>query len=339
MVSSRRAKVPAYGALACTLGFSALLMSGTLIHAQGNPLLLAILSGGYGGGMHSSGQGYLGVRLRTVGDPSTSALRLKEVRGVVVIVVDHDGPAWKAGIRENDVVTSLNGTAIDTQDQLSRMLREMAPGRSVQIVISRDGVPQTITAVMADRDEVGKRAWEQHWVVPAPTQETAENLVAPSPPPAARSSRGFGRGFVSGHLLPTSTPYIGAEVDEVGTQLAEYFGLKGGTGLLVHNIDANSPAAAAGLHAGDVITHVNGAAMNTLNDWNRALHDSKGHPVSVMVMREHREQILTVVPEGKRRSSVEDPGRQNGWLASVLHQTGAVNGLASGVDRFANPIY
>lgn len=299
------------------LAMSAVLTCGYVGHAQQQALLIALLPPGGVGGMHGGGQGYLGVRIRTVGNPATTALHLKETHGVVVMVVDHDGPAWKAGMRENDVVQSVNGVPVDAQDQLSHMLRDMAPGRSVQITISRDGVQQNLVAVMADRDEVGKRAWEQHWVVPAPQDSASDDPV-----PALQASRplkGFGHGFVSGHLLPGSVAYTGAMVDEVGSQLAEYFGLKGGTGLLVHSVDANSPASIAGLHAGDVITKLNGTPMNSRNDWNRALHDSKGHPVSVTVMHEHHEQILTIVPDGKRRSSVKAPEQQNDWLASLLH--------------------
>lgn len=275
-------------------------------------------------------QGYLGVDIRTVGDPSVRDLHLRETRGVVVIMVDHDGPAWKAGVREHDVVQTINGASIDSEEQLRHVLREMQPGRNVQIGVSRDGSSQSLNAIMANRDDLGRRAWEQHYVVPAPSDtdsaSNAGNEPVGSPPPAVTSkpSHSFGRALMPNHLLPVFPSYTGATVDEIGPQLAEYFGLNGRTGLLIHSVDPNSPAAAAGLHAGDVVLRVNGNAMTSRSDWNRALHDSKGHTVSVVVMREHHEQMLTVIPNNKRRGAaqpgpgVPQPPQQPHWLATML---------------------
>ncbi|WP_419804297.1 PDZ domain-containing protein [Terriglobus sp.] len=275
-----------------------------------------------------SGQGYLGVDIRTVNDNSVKDLHLREQHGVVVIMVDHDGPAWKAGIREHDVVQSVNGVSVDSEEQLRHVLREMQPGRSVQIGVSRDGSTQTLNATMANRDDIGRRAWEQHYVVPAPSDNTLtandDNFGPPQPAVQGKASRSFGHSLMPGHLLPYFPSYTGATVDEIGPQLAEYFGLNGRSGLLVHRVDANSPAAAAGMHAGDVVLRVNGTAMASRSDWNRALHDSKGHTVSVVVMREHREQTLTVVPDSKRRGAAQPgPGQpeaaaQSPWLAVML---------------------
>ncbi|GAA3746815.1 PDZ domain-containing protein [Terriglobus aquaticus] len=293
------------------------------------PLLPAVAAHSGGGAHTAQGQGYLGVDIRTVGDVAVRDLHLRETRGVVVIMVDHDGPAWKAGIREHDVVQTVNGAPVDTEEQLRHVLREMQPGRTVQIGVSRDGSVQTLSATMANRDDIGRRAWQQHYVVPAPADPVDaavdEPLLAPPPPaPAAgKTSRYFGS-FMPGHLLPVFPSYTGATVDEIGPQLAEYFGLNGRTGLLIHSIDGNSPAAAAGMHAGDVVLRVNGAVMATRSDWNRALHDSKGHPVSVVVMREHHEQTLTVVPDSKRRGAAQAvPGLPQAssephWLAVML---------------------
>lgn len=270
------------------------------------------------GAMHVAGQGYLGVATRTVGDPALGPLHLKEAHGACVVMVDHDSPAWKAGIREHDVVVSLGGTTIDSEEQLVRLLRETQPGRSVPVGVSRDGAVQTLTVVIADRDEVGRLAWEQHFVVPAPPDSTDASVVAP---PAKGKSSMFSHSLMGTHLLPGGTAYTGAMVDEIGPQLAEYFGLKTGKGLLVQSVDGNSPAASAGLHAGDVICKVNGQPVATRTDWTRSLRDSKGHPVSVSVMREHREQTLTIVPDGKRRSEaapLAPPTGEHHWLAVFL---------------------
>jgi S1-C subfamily serine protease len=109
---------------------------------------------------------------------------------------------------------------------------------------------------------------------------------------APPSSRWFGNGFFG--VFTPNGQYVGAEVDVLSTQLAGYFGVSDGTGLLVRSVDANSPAATAGLKAGDVITKVNNSAMASRSDWIKALHSNRGKQVQLTVMRDKKEQKLNM---------------------------------------------
>jgi serine protease Do len=80
----------------------------------------------------------------------------------------------------------------------------------------------------------------------------------------------------------------------VRTQLADYFGVRSGTGLLVESVDSQSPAARAGLKAGDVVTKVDSQPMTSHNDWVKALRRQRGKLVQVTVMRNKQEQVLTM---------------------------------------------
>src|ERR1700674_5490041 len=87
---------------------------------------------------------YLGVDISDVTTERLSALKLKEEKGVEVTMVDQDAPAGKAGIKEHDVILSMNGTAVESRTQLQRMIHETPPGRVITLVLSRDGQPVTI---------------------------------------------------------------------------------------------------------------------------------------------------------------------------------------------------
>lgn len=269
---------------------------------------------GQHGAVHSSPQGYLGIDVREVGDDLVATLKLKEAHGAEIIRVDHDGPAGKMGLRERDVVIQMNGSAIRSEDQLRRMLRDCPPGRAVALQIDRDGQILNVATQMADRAQVEKEAWEQHLgpgsELPGPQAppsamppgEVAATLPPPSAPtPNSRYSKSF-----LGTLL-TSPTYTGATLHLLGPQLGQFFGIAPGAGLLVHSVADNSPAALAGMKAGDVLTKANGQALSSTGDWAKAIREAKGRPVSVTVVRDRVERTITLTADTRRRSSVDLP--------------------------------
>ncbi len=96
---------------------------------------------------------YLGVDTRDITSDRLGPLHLKEERGVEVTMVDQDAPAGKAGLKEHDVILSINGTQVESVEQLRRLIREVPPGRTITIGVSRDGQPLTLKAELADRKQ------------------------------------------------------------------------------------------------------------------------------------------------------------------------------------------
>ncbi len=235
-----------------------------------------------------SAQGYLGVDLGEVDSERANTLHLKDGHAAEVVMVDHDAPAGKSGLKVHDVILQLDGQAFDNVDQLRHRLREMPSGRSVALLISRDGSRINVTVQLCDRQALQQKAWSQHFSVPEPT--------AAAPSGAGQSFLGNvpsgGSAFLDS-MIPRAL-YVGADVNPVRTQLADYFGVKSGTGLLVESVDDPSPASRAGLKAGDVVVKVESQQMTSKNDWLKAIRNHRGQPVQVTVMRNKQEQILTM---------------------------------------------
>jgi len=246
--------------------------------------------------LHSSSQGYLGVDLADVDQEKAQALRLKEVRGAVITLIDHDAPAGQIGLKVNDVVLGLNGQTVEGAEQLRRMLREIPAGRKVSLLISREGNTQTLAVELADRKAMEHAVWNKIG--------TGGDVFAQAPGMGILTGGGDGS-LPSGFHMPFfgSSLNVGAMVEPLTSQMAEYLGVP--SGLMIKQVARKSEAASAGLKAFDVILKVGPDAITTLADWERALHANQGKPVQVTVLRDKKQQTVTLQVDSKRHSELE----------------------------------
>lgn len=223
---------------------------------------------------------YVGVDVQDVSSDRVAALKLKEERGVEITMVDQDAPAGKAGLKEHDVILDFNGTRVESVEQLRRMIHEVPPGRRASVGISRDGQPMQFQVQLADRKQAFSKKWGSMTVPPVPPMPP---IVIPSLDVTVRS---YSR--------------AGLVVDNLTPQLGEYFGVKNGEGVLVRSVEKGSPAEAAGFRAGDVIIKVDNERVADKGDWRSALRNHRKGKFNVGIMRDKREQTLSVtLPETK----------------------------------------
>jgi serine protease Do len=244
-------------------------------------------------GDESGGSGsYLGVDTRDITSDRLGDLHVKDESGVEVTMVDQDAPAGKAGLKEHDVILSINDQKIESVEQLRRVVHEIPPGRSVTIGISRAGQVMTLKAQLAERN----------------VDRSFNFTVPPINIPAI-------------HIPPINMPEIdvptvvvmhsphnsGMMVENLTPQLGDFFGVKSGNGVLIRSVERGSRAEQAGLRAGDVIVKVNGSVVSDCSDFTRLLRERKQDKASVTVMRDRKEQNLTLtLPEPRRTGSLKD---------------------------------
>lgn len=253
--------------------------------------------------------GYLGIQFQDLTDKQLSSLHLAGGRGVEVMMVDHDGPAGKAGLRTHDVIVSLNGQMIAGADGLRRMIHDAGVGTGIALAVVRGGKQVTVNAQLAYRGEVEREALAR-MATPDPLTEEGDPAVSGfvggyDEPPAAAASTSRGPGFLL--QMIHNAPFTGLDLEAMEPQLAGYFGSSTGGGLLVETVAPNSPAAEVGLRAGDVVLRVDSIAVKTTTEWAKRLHAGKGRGVVLTVLRDKHEQTMTLIPEVKRHSEVEWP--------------------------------
>jgi serine protease Do len=263
-------------------------------------------------------QGYLGIDIADLNAGKMQALKLKDTNGAVITLIDHDAPAGQAGLKVDDVVLQMDGQAVQNADQFRQMLRKVPAGGKIALQISRDGNLHTVNVQLVDRKQMEKKVWTR--LGSAPAVPTMGILSGDSLP--------------SGFHLPSfgSTLKVGALVEPLTSQMAAYLGVE--SGLMVKQVARRSAAAVAGLRAFDVILKVGSEAIATSADWERALRTNQGKPVQVTILRDKKQQTLTMQVDSKRhRSALEDQQ----MLGPASEQTMAeLRGLDAEISRQIN---
>jgi predicted metalloprotease with PDZ domain len=234
----------------------------------------------------AAGRSYLGVDIRDVTTDRLAALKLKEERGVEITMVDADAPAGKAGLKEHDVILEFNGTAVESEEQIRRLIREVPPGRAVTLGISRDGNPMKISVQLADHSTVLAQA-RPRIVVPRVQVFPRNGMDLP-------------------FQVQTYSSVLGVQTESLTRQLGDYFGVQNGEGVLVRSVEKGSAADKAGLKAGDVIIKADNEKLTDRSDLSHILRSHRtGGKMTLVVMRDKHEQTFTVtLPDrGSRDSS------------------------------------
>jgi len=253
--------------------------------------------------LHSgAAQGYLGVLVGDIDGDSANKLKLKEARGAVITLIDHDAPAAQVGLRVNDVLLEVNGQAVEGAEAFGRMMREIPPGRKITLVVSRDGATQTMTVQLVDRKKLDTDIWNKlNSGSDISSPVTGLGILGSGSGGDAPLPGGFHMPFVGSSSLK-----VGALVEPLTAQMADYLGV--GNGLMVKQVARKSQAAAAGMKAFDVILKVGTDNIATVSDWDRAMRANQGKNVAVTILRDKKQQTLTMLVDTKKKGGIEFNG-------------------------------
>ena len=222
------------------------------------------------------GGAWLGVRLEEVSAEKAKELKLAGEYGVIVKDVEENSPAAKAGLAKGDVILEFAGEKVRGTAHFRRLVRETPAGRTVSLQVNRAGQTRTLTAKL---ESGGDRTFQLPAMPPMPDMPKIEvpefDFVW-----HARGAR------------------LGISGDDLTPQLAEFFGVKQGKGVLVREVVVGSAAAKAGLKAGDVIVAVDGKEVTSVSKLRRALagdkEEKEARKATLTIVRDKREQTVAV---------------------------------------------
>jgi serine protease Do len=251
----------------------------------------------------SFGEGsWLGVETGEVTGEKAKELNLPAERGVLLGKILPDSPASKAGLKENDVVTEINGQRVEGTAQFRRMIREIPAGRAVQLTVWHDGRARQLTATLGKAD--GEHSNSFH---------AAPGAFAFTLPEVSELAQLPEIEFDGALQGMNSRQRLGIDAEDLSGQLGNYFGAPDGEGVLVQDVNGGSAAEKAGLKAGDVIVSLNGERLRTVGDLRAKLatrESDKAGSVKLGVIRNKTEMSVTVELPAAPRSR-----------KTILHQT------------------
>jgi len=205
-------------------------------------------------------RGYLGITPGDLNPALAREFKVPDIAGVLVNQVEPGSPADKAGVKQGDVLRTLNGQTVDGTARFRSLVAGMNPGSEITLGILRDGKAETIKVTLGEQ-------------------------------PASMAGPGGG-----GRQTPSEGTLRGIAVQDLTPSIRDQLGLHPNVrGVVISDLDPDSPAAAAGLQPGDVIQSINREPVNSVADFNRLAGRASGD-VLLRVNRQGNSAFVAVSP-------------------------------------------
>jgi membrane-associated protease RseP (regulator of RpoE activity) len=249
------------------------------------------------------GGSFIGVHAEDISKENMTRYNMRDVRGVGITEVVKDSPAEKAGLRKDDVILKFDGESVTSVRKLTRLVSEVAPDQTARLLISRGGGEQEVAVVVGKRNNTFHVEGMEGFKNFDRFKELEKNF-----PPGARAWTWQGAPGDNGMYVFGARRRIGISTTPLSKQLAEYFGVT--DGVLVSSVADDSPAAKAGIKAGDVITAIDGEKVESSGDLSRGINKKKDGDVTLTVVRNKSQRTVTVTPKEDASMPAPVPGQR-----------------------------
>lgn len=239
------------------------------------------------------GGAFLGVHAEEITKENMGRYGVREARGVGVIQVVKGSAAEKAGLKKDDVILRFDGEVVTNVRKLNRLVSEASADQTVRLTISRGGAEQEVSVTLSKRSNVEGLFGNQ---IRDEVFRSMENNF----PQIKTGDGNFVFSFGANRRIGISTQTL-------TKQLADYFGVSDG-GILITSVNENSPAAKAGLKAGDAITAVDGEKVASSGDIVRAINKKQDGDITLTIVSNHSTRTVTLTPEKNPERQVIRPG-------------------------------
>ncbi len=193
-------------------------------------------------------RGWLGVAIQDLNEEIAEYYGIEKSQGVLITEVFEGDPAYKAGIRPQDVLISVNGQKIDSTRELTRMVAGIGVGEKAKVTVIRNGKKETFSVRIAKRDE--------------------SRLITQGPSEEKTGSE------------------LGIRVADLTPEIARRFNINDAQGVVVVEVASGSKAEAAGVVPGDIIKEINRKPVQSTKDYENTIDKvDKGEMIQLFIRR------------------------------------------------------
>ena len=195
-------------------------------------------------------RGYLGISMGFLTDETAPFFGLKKnAKGVLISEVMEDSAADKAGLRHNDVIIEFNGEPIESREAFRNQIAMLKPGTRINLVVWRDKKRKAIAV------KLGKR----------PSTEE-----------------------ITGNLSPETINKLGFSVEDLTSEIAERYGYKGQSGVVVKEVESGSQAQQKGIAPGALIKEVNQQRIRNTREFNEEIKKARKEGAALLLVKWRR---------------------------------------------------
>lgn len=203
-------------------------------------------------------RGKIGVMIQEMTEELAESFGLSKAQGALVVSVEKDGPADKAGIEIRDVILKFGDKAIEVSSDLPRIVGNTKPNTKVPLQVWRNGTTKNIAVIIGEMpSEEGERSRKQ------------------------------------GKKIPDTSNRLGLALSELADGQKKQLGIEGG--LLVEEVQHAGVAARAGIRQGDIILGFNNQDIKTIRQFNQLLEKvEKGRNIALLIKRGDMTTFITM---------------------------------------------
>jgi len=206
-------------------------------------------------------RGWIGVYVQQVTPEIAESLDLNDDEGALVADVTEGGPAAQAGVKRGDIIVELNGNKIEEMSDLPKLVAGYTPGTNTKLKVIREGKEKALNIKLGELPEQGTQLSSR-----ASDEDTEQSL--------------------------------GIIVQDITPQIQDRLGLESPSGVVITNVNPNSPASESGLSRGDVILEVNKKQITNLDDYRKQIDAAeKGKSILFLIQHGPNTTYVPIQPE------------------------------------------